>query len=176
MEYREELMVTTEIPLGEIFQILTKEHDMTKEDVIEALMNSPLLGEGNAPIVSVGIERFFARDYVSALHILVPQFESCLRRMFAQAGFPTTTIKSGETQHEESFTRFLGRPDVKAALGPDIHKYIEFVMVNQKGLNLRNEVAHGLIKPSDCSENNVQIVIHLFLMLTLYRINPGEED
>ncbi len=175
-EYKKDLLVTAEALLTEVFRLLKETRGMTKEDVIDFLRNWPLEDERNITIVSVGIERFFAGDYVSALHILVPQFESCLRRMFAQARYPTTSIRESDTQHEQSLTTFLEREDVKAALEPNFHKYIQFVMVDQTGFNLRNDVAHGLIKPGDCNESNALMVIHLFLILTRFRIAPATGD
>ena len=77
--------ITVDVLFKEIFRILIEERRMSKDDLIDFLKCWPLLDERNTAILSVGIERFFARDYISALHILVPQFESCLRRMFAQA-------------------------------------------------------------------------------------------
>jgi hypothetical protein len=43
-------------------------------------------------------------------------------------------------------------------------------MVEQAGLNLRNEIAHGLIKFSDITKTKCIIVIYLFLVLTRYSI------
>ncbi|WP_146065524.1 DUF4209 domain-containing protein [Paenibacillus sp. UNC499MF] len=89
-------------------------------------------------MVEIGIRKFFEEAYVSSLHILVPQFESCLRKMFSQAGFATTSIKRGMAQHEETFNKFLSRDDIKEVLGESLHKFIQMIMVEQTGLNLCN--------------------------------------
>ena len=68
---------------------------------------------------------------MSALHILVPQFESTVRRMFSKAGYSTTSIRKGNTQQEVTFNEFLLRDDVKSTLGNDVHKLIQIVMVEQ---------------------------------------------
>ena len=97
---------------------------------------------------------------MSALHILVPQFESTFRRMFSKAGYSTTSIRN--TQQEVTFNEFLLRDDVKSTLGNDIHKLIQIVMVEQSGLNLRNEIAHGLIELSNINYTKCILVIYLF--------------
>ena len=99
---------------------------------------------------------------MSALHILVPQFESTVRRMFSKVGYSTTSIRKGNTQQEVTFNEFLLRDDVKSTLGNDVHKLIQIVMVEQSGLNLRNEIAHGLIELSNINYTKCILVIYLF--------------
>jgi hypothetical protein len=174
--YKMAVIITIEALLKEIFRTLVEERGMTQDEVVNFIRSWPLLDERNSIFVEVGIQRFFARDYISALHILVPQFESCLRRMFAQAGYPTTSIGTGGTQQEQTFTAFLEREDVKAVLKPNFHKYIQFVMVDQTGFNLRNDIAHGLIRPEDCTETNALMVIHMFLILNRFRLAPERQE
>ena len=42
-------------------------------------------------------------------------------------------------------------------------------MVEQAGLNLRNQIAHGLINFSDITKAQCLLVIYLFLVLTGYK-------
>jgi hypothetical protein len=167
-------LIKVQVLLERVFHVLTEERGLKAEDFFSFLRRWPILDERNAALLEVGIERFFARDYVSTLHILVPQLECCVRRMFAKAGYPTTIIKKGTTQQEQTFTKFLEREEVKDFLGTNFHRYLEMVMVDQTGLNLRNDIAHGLIKPEDCNETNAQTVLHLLLMLTCYRLRSEE--
>lgn len=119
-------------------------------------------------IIEVGIKRFFEGDYVSSLHVLVPKFESTVRELFEKAKFPTTSMKK-TSQHEQTFNAFLDREDVKLELnklGKDFHKVIQIVMISQTGMNLRNDIAHGLIPYSSITKSRCIIVIYLFLTKT----------
>ncbi|WP_039838696.1 DUF4209 domain-containing protein, partial [Staphylococcus delphini] len=129
-----------------------------------------LLDDRNVPFIERGISRFLEKDYLSALHILVPQFESTVRRMFSKVGYSTTSIRKGNTQQEITFNEFLLRDDVKLFFENDVHKLIQIVMVEQSGLNLRNEIAHGLIELSDINYTKCILVIYLFLILTRYYV------
>lgn len=51
---------------------------------------------------------------------------------------------------------------MKSTLGNDVHKLIQIVMVEQSGLNLRNEIAHGLIELSNINYTKCILVIYLF--------------
>ena len=119
---------------------------------------------------------FFEDDFISSLHILVPQFESCLRRMFSQAGFATTSIKRGMAQHEETFNEFLNREDVKDVLGASFHKCIQMVMVEQTGHNLRNKIAHGLVTVEDCNKEINCLILFLYLQITKFVLREKSSD
>jgi hypothetical protein len=174
--YMYHLQINLELIIVNLFNKLIDDKELSSEDVVNKLKSWPLLSPKNLPLIEVGIEAFFKGDYVSSLHILVPQFESTLRRMFSLAGYPTTSIKKGTAQHEETFNEFLNRSDIKEALGDHIHKFIQMVMVEQTGINLRNKVAHGLISFSECNRSLNILVIYLFLLLTIFRINVKEDN
>ncbi|HHU6759932.1 DUF4209 domain-containing protein [Staphylococcus aureus] len=90
--------------------------------------------------------------------------------MFSKIGYTTTSIRKGNTQQAITFNEFLLRNDVKSSFGNDIHKLIQIVMVEQSGLNLRNEIAHGLIEIRNVNYTKCILVIYLFLILTTYNI------
>lgn len=167
--YMYHLTVNLEVLIKVIFEKLIGEYDLGVDDLMKKFDRWGLLDNRNRPFIEIGMKNFFEGDYISSVHILVPQFESTMRRMFSNAGFPTTSIKKGTAQHEETFNEFLNREDIKSSLGNDIHKFIQIVMVEQAGLNLRNQIAHGLINFSDITKAQCLLVIYLFLVLTGYK-------
>ncbi|MEH7298524.1 MULTISPECIES: DUF4209 domain-containing protein [Bacillus] len=162
------LTVNLEVLIKFIFEKLIGEYDLGVDKIMKKFDRWGLLDNRNRPFIEIGMKNFFEGDYISSVHILVPQFESTLRRLFSNAGFPTTSIKKGTAQHEETFNEFLNREDIKSSLGNDIHKLIQIVMVEQAGLNLRNQIAHGLINFSSITKAQCLLVIYLFLVLTRF--------
>ena len=124
--------------------IWTKMIDMglTAQMVISRICETEYMDETQKEIIAVGIDRFFEDDYVSALHVLVPQFESYFRTFFEWGGFPTTSLKNNGLQHEQNFNDFLRQDFVRESLDENLLFMIEFVMVEQLGKNLRNNIAH----------------------------------
>lgn len=165
------LNINLEIFLKKIFEKLIEDYNLDSKEIMKKIDRWGLLDDRNRPFVETGIQKFFEEDYISSMHILIPQFESTLRRMFANVGYPTTSIKKGTAQHEETFNEFLNREDIKSSLGENVHKLIQIVMVEQSGLNLRNEIAHGLIKFSEITKTKNILVIYLYLILTRYSIS-----
>lgn len=168
--YMLNLNINMEVLLKTIFEKLIGEYGLSADDIMGKFDRWELLDNRNRPFIEIGIKKFLEEDYISSIHILVPQFESTLRRLFANAGYPTTSIKKETAQHEETFNEFLNREDIKSSLGDNVHKLIQIVMVEQAGLNLRNEIAHGLMKFSNITKTQCILVIYLFLVLTNYGI------
>lgn len=156
--------------LEKVFDKLIEEQNFNTKDVMKKFDEWKHLDEKNYPFIEAGIKRFFEKDYVSAMHILVPQLESTLRNFFVKAGYSTTSIKKSTGQNEETFHEFLNREDIEKALGRNVKKMIQVIMVEKSGLNLRNDIAHGLIDFSDITKNRCILVIYLYLVLTRYSI------
>lgn len=147
-----------------IFEIM-KGRGLTAEIFVQKYHGWDFYQPKRKNFIKTGFERFFAGDYISALHILVPQFEGCLRNMFFSIDIPTTVIKEGNLQHEQVFGEFLNRQEVKETLGRDLHIYIETVMVNPNGWNIRNDIAHGIVSPVIFTTKYAIIILHLFCKL-----------
>ena len=59
--------------------------------------------------------------------------------------------------------------ELTASLGPDLTLYFRALYADPRGFNLRNEVAHGLIKPSEISEHLVRLLIHTLLVFGVWK-------
>jgi hypothetical protein len=118
-------------------------------------------------LIERGIQRFLEKDYISAMHIIIPQIEGLLRHMFYCVDLSTTTIH-GTTQHEELLHQFLQRTEVKEALGEDLHKCYEVVLVLGQGWNLRNEIAHGIAYQEIFNLKFASVIFYLFMRLLAF--------
>jgi len=142
---------------------------LTSEMVTERICSTEYMEEDNKELIKTAIDRFFNDDYISALHILVPQFENYFRTLFEWGGYATTSIRTGTTQQEQTFNDFLHQPFVKDLIEPDLLFMIEFIMVDQLGYNLRNNIAHGLLELSAFRKSTCLMVIYLFFIVTCIR-------
>lgn len=142
------------------------EQGLVSDIVVEKICTYEYMDETSKNIVKKGIERFFDSDYISSLHILVPQFERLFRTFFEWGGFPTTSLKHNGLQYEQNFNDFLNQDFVQEALNDDLIFMIEYVMVSQIGKNLRNNIAHGLCDERVFNRTNCLIVLYLFFVIT----------
>lgn len=142
---------------------------LTANMVSDRICEIEYMDDQQKELITSAINRFFENDYISTLHILVPQFESYFRTLFEWGGFPTTSLKADATQHEQTFNDFLLQQYVKDTIESDLIFMIDFVMVNQLGKNLRNNIAHGLLDIKQFNKTNCIIVIYLFFLITAIR-------
>lgn len=119
-------------------------------------------------LISKGIEHLFENDYISSMHILVPTFENIFRNQFSYHNFGTTTIKPKVIQHEQTFNEFIENDMVKENIPDILLKMIKYVMVDDRGFNLRNNIAHGLAEIETFNETMCNIVLFLILAITRF--------
>ena len=126
------------------------------------------ISEDNKRIVNMGIKKFFEKDYMSAIHILVLRFESCFREFFEYAGYATTSIKRDNTQSEQSLSEFIRNDFVKENIEENFLFYIKYIKVEPMGYNFRNDVAHGLIKLERLNYKNSCMIVYLYIKMLFY--------
>lgn len=119
-------------------------------------------------LLSKGISHLFNDDYISSMHILIPIFENIFRNQFSYHNYPTTTIRSQTNQHEQTFNEFLCSHIVKSNIPELLLNIIKYVMVEDIGFNLRNNIAHGLINLESFNETMSNIVLFLILSITRF--------
>jgi len=157
--------------LSRALGILRERGAVNSKSLVKAIEDSPVFDEEKIRIISIGFDCYARGDFVSALHTLVPHLEDCLRRFLAKRDGTTTSMQGGRMR-EKSLDQVLGADEMKAALATiqPLHLYLQHALVDEAGLNLRNNVAHGLLSVQACSPDNANTLIHLYLLLGLLRI------
>jgi len=140
-----------------IFYRLKETGQITKDSLLTHLQTWEFVDERDLPFLEKGINHYFADDHVSALHLLVPRIEHMLKSTFEQTGAPSVTVPNERQIREQTFGDFLRREDVRSILGESIWYYLNFALVDESGLNLRNDIAHGWIELESCNRATVQI-------------------
>ena len=110
--------------------------------------------ENRKEIVATGLMRYFCGDFVSALHILVPQLENSLRHILNLAGDDTSKINQDMTQEMRSLSMMLNtngeyRNKLEELLGEAIIFEIDNLFNHRAGPSLRHKLLHGLCTDDD---------------------------
>jgi hypothetical protein len=120
------------------------EFNLRYADFLELARLAPLVPRDRAEIVAQGLHAGWCRDYVQAVHILVPQFEHMVRMALKAAGAHTTTHDAEGLDTEVGLSTLIARDEMIPQFGEDLTFTIRSLMCEQEGPNLRNAVAHGL--------------------------------
>jgi len=166
----------TQVCLGKVFEIMRQDSGLTVDSLVSYMSASPFFDEDKLQMIRVGIERYFAADYVSAIHILVPHLEDILRRIIGKLGVSTTSLAPDGLTREKPLNEVLNTPQLKALLGDEVWFYFKYVLDHQLGENLRNDIAHGLLAKNRCTRQVTETVLHLLLRLTAYDVRNQTPD
>jgi hypothetical protein len=150
---------------------------LSADSLVNAIKDSPVFPEDKLEIIRRGFERYVDTDHISAIHVLVPHLEDCLRRFLGSFEVPTTSWREGKLR-EKPLTQILEAEEMEAVLrlvSPQLWRYLEHALVAETGLNLRNDVAHGLLRADELNGTNANIVVHLYLLLGLLRAKKTDQ-
>ncbi|BCH19981.1 hypothetical protein MesoLjLa_68320 (plasmid) [Mesorhizobium sp. L-2-11] len=118
-----------------------------------------------------GVRAWLAGDLVKAIHLLVPQIEHALRSIVGRLGKPVTKAhpKVAGVSVAIGMGDILYSDEIADALGPDLTLYFLALYADPRGLNLRNEVAHGLLGPSEITDHLGRLLIHSLFVLGVWK-------
>lgn len=131
-------------------EILLAEHRLRESDFVYLASASPLVPKGRERLFGKGLYAGFDRDFVAALHLLVPQIEHMVRYHLQEAGVKTSTLDSEGIENENGLSTLMGLEAAESIFGEDLAFEIRALFCDPYGSNLRNELAHGLAGEDVC--------------------------
>ena len=131
-------------------EVLLMEHRLREVDFVNLARQSPIVPIGRELLFGKALFAGYDRDFITALHILVPQIEHMVRYHLKQAGVQTTHIDSNGIEDEKGLSSFMDLPQTKKMFGEDTSFEIRALFCAPFGPNLRNNLAHGLLDDRTC--------------------------
>jgi hypothetical protein len=129
--------------------VLSQEHPVTLGTCLAIVRQSPFVPEDREFIVAKGLFAGMQGDYLSAVHLLIPQVEHIFRWFLAGRGIITSGLDQDGIQDEYDLNRLLHSADhtkvLVEILGESTVFELRGLLVERHGSNLRNMVAHGLL-------------------------------
>lgn len=164
--------------LGWGFDHLFETMGLTADQATEFIAGCPLCEEDRHPIIRAGVQAHIDKDFLKAVHVLVPQIEKALVNLLYHTG--GATIKPHQSgrgvMQQKSLNDVLRHPDdplananTIKALGPNLRIYLIAVLSHPKGLNVRNEVCHGLWPAGNFTKTASERVLHALCAVALLR-------
>jgi len=152
--------------LAQAFRRLSEKHEIVPEHFAgwaKLFDDMSLLVEG--------IRAWERSDQVKAAHVLIPQIERALRKIADGLGVPVTKAhpKVSGTSVAIGMGEILYNDKVAEALGPDATLHFQALYADPRGMNLRNEIAHGLIDANQFYWHLGNLIVHSLLILGLWK-------
>lgn len=105
-------------------------------------------------------------DWIVVMHIGAPRAERVVRETLRQLNEPTTSRdRHGGGLVEKSFGDLVRGAEESGRLSPQLARYLRCTLTEEWGLNLRNRVAHGLLRANECTPLTTLRLLHVLLLL-----------
>lgn len=116
-----------------------------------------------------GFHLFFEGDVFAAIHILAPSFEAYVREIFKRNEWKNTCIKGPSEDDYLSLSSLIKDSKLfDEKYGESVRFQIHTIFCDPCGSNLRNDIAHGLFRWSDRSQQySVYAIVFILYFLLL---------
>jgi hypothetical protein len=156
------------------WQRIQVKHGAELDAVLEWLSRSLCFPPERTPFIREGLTAWFAGDHVKAVHILVPQVESALRDLLAALGGVVTKPDRHGGSQKISLGELLA--DEKFAQVPEaIRFHMQVLYQDSRGMNVRNELAHGILAFELLGLGLANIVVHSIVLIGTFRLKGAPD-
>ena len=135
----------------------------------EQIISAEWLSDANKYLIFEAVKLLSEKRYAAFMHVAIPLYECIFRRQFSYHDLATTHIDMNDgSQQEKIFGVFIRSNMVKEYLPQSLIDMSEVVFTDELGLNLRNNIAHGLCEKEDFNKNTAYLVFMMLLMITRF--------
>ncbi len=127
-------------------QQITQDQDIiTAQDFLPLVLNSPFVPIGREFIYASGLFAGLDGDYLTSIHLLIPQLENSIRYILTNNGIIALGLDQNGIQNEYDLNVTLKMRELNEIVSEDIVFDLRGLLIERYGSNLRNRMAHGLI-------------------------------
>ncbi len=143
--YSMELGIVVQGDIWPALEVMRQEHRLQESDFHSITRQSPIVPPGREQIIAKALFSGYDNDFVTALHILIPQLEHLVRFHLKQHGARTTNLDQNGIENENGLSTLMELSEIENIFGDDLSFEIRALFCDPFGPNLRNELAHGLV-------------------------------
>lgn len=145
-------------------------YNIKVQDLTDFVLVSPIFEETKKDLIYAGLQAYLNQDYISAIHILVPQTESAIRTLVELTGGATLRKNRQGGLQLRTFDDLLRNEKVEECFGIDLSFYFRILLTEQRGWNIRNNICHGISPSGAFNPSTADRVMHVILCLAQVRV------
>ena len=168
-------MVFSTFFLREILTSAVTKFSLSAQSIVDYLFLSPFFVEDKRTIIKKGIQAYLEEDFITAIHLLIPQIEASIRKMAELSGIPILKRNRNGAMQYKLLDELLRDERMVEMLGTDMAHYLKVILTDLRGWNLRNTVCHGMIPEQDFGYGKADRIVHSLLCLALYRLSDTKD-
>ena len=148
---------------------LKRRSPLSVDDLVSAFDACPLFSDRRRKLLTEGLRAYLTDDWIKAVHVLVPQLEEALRNLLSGIGVPVYKTGRNGTMDRKNLGEVLSDVRIREVLGDDVWRYLCAVFIDRRAINLRNNVAHGLLDDDAFGQPFADLVFHALLVISGFR-------
>jgi len=120
-------------------------------------------------------EKYYApQSAFEFIHMAVILIEKILRQMYKEVKGTNITPqrRNAQTQFNVNLQDIMRDSQFQEFLGTDLYHYLDYILIDDEGLNLRNNALHGFFKIENYNHHYSKILMHSILLI----LNLGVKD
>ena len=144
---------------------------LTTEKIMNSLIKpSPIFEEDRYPIIRKALDLFFGNDFTVFCHLIVPQIENAICNLVSISGASVLKPQRNNNGFQlKTLDDLLREKPVIDIIGEDGAYYLRLVLSDQRALNIRNILCHGIVPPESFDVNAANRLLHVLIILGLIR-------
>lgn len=154
--------------------LLRESKTLSIDNIMARIKESPIIDANRQEIIRQALLAYEADNYITMCHLLVPQIEDAFRSLLDKSGKPV--IRPQKDNNNPGYTQrilddILKDDVVVETFGENFSYYARILLTDQRGMNIRNNLCHGLVEPAFFNGAIADRLLHLFCVLTLVKYN-----
>lgn len=139
------------------------------EDLVDLIYKSPVFKVENHQIIFKGVEAFLNEDHIVSVHLLIPQIEAAFKKIIELQSGNILQKNKFQGMNFQTLDSLVKNDLVKNIYDDETIFYIRAVLSDPRGLNIRNDVCHGIINADSFNFSYSLLVMHIIFLLAQIR-------
>lgn len=164
--------------LNAIFSELITKGQFNEDNIMQNVVDKRIFRAEYLLKLQAALERRFADDYFSSIHILTPLVENTFISLSNLIGLDTYTYngKAVSTRNSNLSLDMLKSKEYQEMWGEDFCYMLGFFLLEPNAYRFRHKVAHGEISMSECNFGSFNILFFFVIkMILMIKLTPKDD-
>jgi len=158
-----------------IINLIREQDSDYLEHIIKFFEDAPLIEKDNLEFIKEGLSYYFKNENLACVHIFTFQVESILRNILKIFSVPTFSFRNGEMK-ARMLDDILSTLSTINGFDKNFIQFLEIFMIDLRGENLRNNVAHGLCEYKYFDKRICDLLFLILIKIASYHITKIDKD
>ncbi len=156
-----------------VIEDLSSKEYYTKDIIVKRIMKSGLISSDRNDFIELGVDYYLEGKATIACHLLIPQIEHAICSLAVKINAQALRMQpSGNGYMVQLMDKLFDIKDIIEVLGENECFYLRTLLTEQRGLNIRNLMCHGLINPRYFDQIVADRVIHALFIIGGVKYQP----